>query len=98
MATSSSDDFSVLVSASDLGIDATPFLANKERGQNKDIPEPENWHDCSQYFVRDEDFSDLDLNRAMKCFLNISRSPFVNIQNNLKSANPRRYYNFKSLD
>lgn len=61
MASSSSDDFSVLVLASDLGMDARPFLTNKEREQNQENPEPENWHDCSQDFISDEDFSDLDL-------------------------------------
>jgi len=61
MATSSSDDFSVFVLASDLGIDARPFLTNKEREQNQENPEPENWHDCCQDFISDEDFSDLDL-------------------------------------
>lgn len=61
MATSSSDDFSVFVLASDLGIDARPFLTKNEREQNQENPEPDNWHDCSQDFISDEDFSDLDL-------------------------------------
>ncbi|KAG5242583.1 hypothetical protein OIU78_003646 [Salix suchowensis] len=61
MATSSSDDFSVFVLASDLGIDARPFLTKNEREQNQENPEPDNWHDCSQNFISDEDFSDLDL-------------------------------------
>ena len=55
MRSSSNDDFSVLVLASDLGIDARPFLANQDR----EIEEQDNWHDCSQDFS-DEDFSDLD--------------------------------------
>ncbi len=60
MASSSTDDdFSVLVLASDLGIDARPFLAHEERQQAQD-QDPDNWHDCAQVFVSDEDFSDLD--------------------------------------
>ncbi|KAK3218010.1 hypothetical protein Dsin_011980 [Dipteronia sinensis] len=50
MGSSSSDDFSVVVLASDLGIDARPFLTHKEE------PE-EDWHDC---VASDEDFSDLE--------------------------------------
>ncbi|KAJ7972154.1 ganglioside-induced differentiation-associated protein 2 [Quillaja saponaria] len=53
---SSSDDFSVLVLASDLGIDARPFLTN----QDAEGEEQESWHDCSQYLCPDEDFSDLE--------------------------------------
>ncbi|KAF4373606.1 hypothetical protein CsatB_016164 [Cannabis sativa] len=57
MATSSSsDDFSVFVLASDLGMDARPFLEN----QDEEIEHQENWHDCPQY-LSDEDFSDLEL-------------------------------------
>ncbi|XP_022747472.1 ganglioside-induced differentiation-associated protein 2 isoform X2 [Durio zibethinus] len=55
MGSSSNDDFSVVVLASDLGIDARPFLA-KHDGE---IEDQDNWHDCSQDFS-DEDFSDLD--------------------------------------
>ena len=56
MAADSSDDFSVLVLASDLGVDGRPFLSYGEE------EEQENWHDCSdQYLSPDEDFSDLDL-------------------------------------
>lgn len=64
MASSSppTDDFSVLVLASDLGIDATPFLTNRERDiKEEDDQGPEDWHDCSQDLLSDEDFSDLDL-------------------------------------
>ncbi|QCD97027.1 ganglioside-induced differentiation-associated protein 2-like [Vigna unguiculata] len=50
----SSEDFSVVVLASDLGIDARPFLEHQQQ------QEEENWHDCSQYLFPDEDFSDLD--------------------------------------
>ncbi|KAI4386550.1 hypothetical protein MLD38_004477 [Melastoma candidum] len=53
--TSSSNDpgdFSVMVLASDLAIDARPFLSEPER--------EEKWHDCSQFLSPDEDFSDLD--------------------------------------
>lgn len=54
---SSSDDFSVVVLASDLGVDARPFLSNPP-------PEEENWHDCASYLPSADDqnldFSDLD--------------------------------------
>ncbi|KAJ7976683.1 ganglioside-induced differentiation-associated protein 2-like [Quillaja saponaria] len=56
MGSSSGDDFSVLVLASDLGIDARPFLMNEETEDE----EHESWHDCSQYLCPDEDFSDLE--------------------------------------
>ncbi|XP_043701451.1 ganglioside-induced differentiation-associated protein 2-like isoform X2 [Telopea speciosissima] len=49
---SSSEDFSVVVLASDLGVDARPFLLSSSE-------EKENWHDFSAY-LSDEDFSDLD--------------------------------------
>ncbi|KFK38410.1 hypothetical protein AALP_AA3G109300 [Arabis alpina] len=49
------EDFSVVVLASDLGIDARPFLTRTD-----EVDESENWHDCAQY-LSDEDFSDLDL-------------------------------------
>ncbi|KAL0428514.1 UNVERIFIED_CONTAM: hypothetical protein Slati_3026200 [Sesamum latifolium] len=56
MASSSSDDFSVMVLASDLGIDARPFLSHP--------PEEDNWHDCPSYLPSADDqnldFSDLD--------------------------------------
>ncbi|XVF07132.1 hypothetical protein REPUB_Repub06bG0112200 [Reevesia pubescens] len=55
MGSSSNDDFSVVVLASDLGTDARPFLTNQDTG----IKDQDNWHDCSQDFS-DEDFSDLD--------------------------------------
>ncbi|BFG37928.1 hypothetical protein CerSpe_242020 [Prunus speciosa] len=54
---SSSEDFSVVVLASDLGIDARPFLTNEER----EVEEQENWYDCPQNLIADEDFSDLEL-------------------------------------
>jgi len=50
----SSEEFSVVVLASDLGVDARPFLEHQQQ------QEEENWHDCSQYLFPDEDFSDLD--------------------------------------
>ncbi|XP_059428207.1 uncharacterized protein LOC132161986 [Corylus avellana] len=56
----SSEDFSVLVLASDLGIDARPFLSHQEADKGAE-GEQENWHDCSQYLSPDEDFSDLDV-------------------------------------
>ncbi|RXH80975.1 hypothetical protein DVH24_004889 [Malus domestica] len=51
------EDFSVVVLASDLGVDARPFLANQDR----EIEEQENWYDCPQNLISDEDFSDLEL-------------------------------------
>lgn len=61
---SSSDDFSVLVLASDLGIDARPFLAPTHKAaavpEREGEEEPlENWHDCPSY-LSDHDFSDLN--------------------------------------
>ncbi|XP_042485598.1 ganglioside-induced differentiation-associated protein 2-like isoform X2 [Macadamia integrifolia] len=49
---SSSEDFSVVVLASDLGVDTRPFLLASSEGK-------ENWNDFSAY-LSDEDFSDLD--------------------------------------
>ncbi|XP_010273238.1 PREDICTED: ganglioside-induced differentiation-associated protein 2 [Nelumbo nucifera] len=56
---SSSGDFSVLVLASDLGIDARPFLTASDREEENNNREEETWHDCPSY-LSDEDFSDLD--------------------------------------
>lgn len=53
MGSTASEDFSVLVLASDLGVDGRPFLTQSER--QTDV---EPWHDCSAYL--DEDFSDLE--------------------------------------
>ncbi|XP_027068523.2 uncharacterized protein [Coffea arabica] len=50
---SASEDFSVLVLASDLGIDGRPFLSQADR-ENRE----EQWHDCQSY--EQEDFSDLE--------------------------------------
>lgn len=61
---SSSDDFSVFVLASDLGIDARPFLSNQQGEDSQEaagVEDHEDWHDCSQYLSPDEDFSDLEL-------------------------------------
>ncbi|KAH9679810.1 CRAL-TRIO domain-containing protein [Citrus sinensis] len=54
-----SDDLSVMVLASDLGIDARPFLS-KQQDTEIEEQEQEQWHDCAQYLSPDEDFSDLD--------------------------------------
>lgn len=54
-----SDDFSVMVLASDLGMDARPFLS-KQQDSEIEEQEQEQWHDCAQYLSPDEDFSDLD--------------------------------------
>lgn len=51
---SSDDDYSVLVLASDLGVDARPFLSVSDRAATD-----ENFQDCPAY-LPDEDFSDLD--------------------------------------
>ncbi|KAL9261207.1 Ganglioside-induced differentiation-associated protein 2-like protein [Drosera capensis] len=48
------DDFSVLVLASDLGVDARPFLSPTAADAADD-----NWHDCAADFA-DGDFSDLE--------------------------------------
>lgn len=48
-------EVSVVVLASDLGIDARPFLSSDPQDT-----EEENWHDCPSYLSSDEDFSDLD--------------------------------------
>lgn len=61
----STDDFSVFVLASDLGIDARPFLSNQQREESQSEvvemeEEADEWHDCSQYLNPDEDFSDLE--------------------------------------
>lgn len=64
---SSSDDFSVVVLASDLGIDARPFLLKEPAGSPPEVAEgddggggDDDWHDCSQDLSRDDDFSDLE--------------------------------------
>ncbi|GLT26625.1 hypothetical protein SLA2020_016800 [Shorea laevis] len=58
MGSLSSDDFSVLVVASDLGFDARPFLTNQDR----EADEQENWQHRSQHISSSsaEDFSDLE--------------------------------------
>lgn len=50
---SGSENFSVLVLASDLGVDARPFLSQSEQEQGEEC-----WHDCPSDVL--EDFSDLD--------------------------------------
>lgn len=58
---SASEDFSVLVLASDLGVDARPFLSPSDR-QPESLPtSDENWHDCPSDLPSDEDFSDLEI-------------------------------------
>ncbi|XP_058204525.1 uncharacterized protein LOC131318631 [Rhododendron vialii] len=63
---STSEDFSVFVLASDLGIDARPFLSASDRQTTEDhhqsLPAPtdDNWHDCPSDLPADEDFSDLE--------------------------------------
>lgn len=57
MASPSSEDFSVVVLASDLGVDSRPFLTAPV--------EEDNWHDCPSYLPSSDDqsmdFSDLDV-------------------------------------
>lgn len=53
----SKEDFSVLVLASDLGVDHRPFLSPSEQQQQQ----TEEWHDCPSHLPSDEDFTDLDL-------------------------------------
>ncbi|GAB4851724.1 hypothetical protein Ancab_031126 [Ancistrocladus abbreviatus] len=56
-----SDDFSVVVLASDLGIDARPFLSAPADGVTEQPPDDHDWHDCpSSFSFSDEDFSDLE--------------------------------------
>ncbi|GAB4851712.1 hypothetical protein Ancab_031116 [Ancistrocladus abbreviatus] len=56
-----SDDFSVVVLASDLGIDARPFSSPPADGETEQLPDDPDWHDCSSSFsFSDEDFSDLE--------------------------------------
>lgn len=58
--TPTAEDFSVLVLASDLGIDARPFLSPEQRDISHEEEGKEDWHDCPSYFA-DEDFSDLEV-------------------------------------
>ncbi|XP_074306742.1 uncharacterized protein LOC141641988 [Silene latifolia] len=58
--TSNDDDFSVFVLASDLGVDARPFLNPNNHNHDVNVDEDHDiWQDCPSYFA-DEDFSDLD--------------------------------------
>ncbi|XXG41395.1 hypothetical protein AAC387_Pa01g1865 [Persea americana] len=61
MGRSSSDDFSVLVVASDLGVDARSLLSAADGEAQQQQQQEEVWHDCSS-----EDFSDLDLLQAFR--------------------------------
>ncbi|TKY62694.1 Ganglioside-induced differentiation-associated-protein 2 [Spatholobus suberectus] len=74
----SSEDFSVVVLASDLGVDARPFLEHQHQHQHQhqQQQEEDKWHDCSQYLSPDEDFSDLDLLQ------------FLRLQGSDKNSNP----------
>ncbi|CAN6719075.1 unnamed protein product [Malus baccata var. baccata] len=51
------EDFFVVVLVSDLGIDARLFLNHQDR----EIEEQENWYNCPQNLISDEDFSDVEL-------------------------------------
>ncbi|KAF8396226.1 hypothetical protein HHK36_017840 [Tetracentron sinense] len=65
---SSSEDFSVVVLASDLGIDARPFLSVSDREVEVEVEvevEEEKWLDCPSH-LPDEDFSDLDSLQAFR--------------------------------
>ncbi|KAF5175457.1 hypothetical protein FRX31_034950 [Thalictrum thalictroides] len=62
---SSSKDFSVVVLASDLGIDARSLLSESDRVEAS--AGEENWHDCPSHLLNsEEDFSDLDLLQAFR--------------------------------
>ncbi|XP_008800198.1 ganglioside-induced differentiation-associated protein 2 [Phoenix dactylifera] len=65
MARSSGEEFSVVVLASDLGVDARSLLLPAER-QAQD--EDEVWHDCPPNLIAsgDEDFSDLEALQAFR--------------------------------
>ncbi|KAK8957998.1 hypothetical protein KSP39_PZI001400 [Platanthera zijinensis] len=60
------EDFSVLVLASDLGIDARSLLSPSQRRaraaeEAAGVADPEEWHDCSE-----EDFSDLETLQVLR--------------------------------
>ncbi|KAH9608189.1 hypothetical protein KSS87_015774 [Heliosperma pusillum] len=57
--TSNEDEFSVFVLASDLGVDARPFLNPNNQNQSSIDNDDDIWQDCPSYFA-DEDFSDLE--------------------------------------
>ncbi|XP_010909533.1 uncharacterized protein [Elaeis guineensis] len=61
MARSSGEEFSVVVLASDLGVDACSLLSPAERRQARD-DDDEVWHDCPSNLIAagNEDFSDLE--------------------------------------
>ncbi|WOL15914.1 hypothetical protein Cni_G24695 [Canna indica] len=66
MAGSSDEEFSVLVLASDLGIDARSLLSPAERQVRMTDDEGVVWHDCPSHLAADEDFSDLEALQAFR--------------------------------
>ncbi|XP_072977740.1 uncharacterized protein [Typha angustifolia] len=69
MARDSGEDFSVLVLASDLGVDARSLLSPEERRRVSEGDEGgggEVWHDCPSLLAGDEDFSDLEALQAFR--------------------------------
>lgn len=70
MGSSGTEEFSVLVLASDLGVDARPFLSQSQRETE------DNFHDCSSILAAadGEDFSDLDALQFFRLELGSDRS------------------------
>lgn len=57
----SSDEFSVLVLASDLGVDARSLLRPSDSAEPGEV-----WHDCPSHLPEHDDFSDLDALQAFR--------------------------------
>lgn len=66
MAENAGEEFSVVVLASDLGVDARSFLSPAERQAAEDDDENVVWHDCHAHLIADEDFSDLEVLQAFR--------------------------------
>lgn len=66
MAGSSGEEFSVVVLASDLGVDARSLLSPTERQAAATDEDVVAWHDCLTYLSSDEDFSDLEALQAFR--------------------------------
>ncbi|OAY82020.1 ganglioside-induced differentiation-associated protein 2 [Ananas comosus] len=64
MSGASGEEFSVVVLASDLGVDARSLLTPSER-RHASAGDDEVWHDCPSH-LGDEDFSDLDALQAFR--------------------------------
>lgn len=66
MAGSSGEEFSVVVLASDLGLDARSLLSPTDRQAAATDEDVVSWHDCLAYLPPDEDFSDLEALQAFR--------------------------------